>query len=65
MNSAAGNDNGYMRLSDGKCGVWAKSSSAVNHTPGQSNGSASGSAGDLSISYTTLLIWEAIILNHC
>src|SRR6188768_682203 len=50
VNSAAGNDNGYMRLSDGKCGVWAKSSSAVNHTPGQSNGSASGSAGDLSIS---------------
>ena len=56
VNSAAGNDNGYMRLSDGKCGVWAKSSSAVNHTPGQSNGSASGSAGDLSISdYITAL----------
>ena len=50
VNSAAGNDNGYMRLSDGKCGVWAKSSSAVNHTPGQSNGSASGTAGDLTIS---------------
>jgi hypothetical protein len=51
VNSAAGNDNGYMRLSDGKCGVWAKSSSAVNHTPGQSNGSASGTAGDISINY--------------
>lgn len=51
VNSAAGNDNGYMRLSDGKCGVWDKSSSAVNHTPGKTNGSASGETGDLNITY--------------
>lgn len=49
VNSAAGNDNGYMRLSDGKCGVWEKSSSASNHTPGKTNGSASGVTGDLTI----------------
>jgi hypothetical protein len=51
VNSAAGSDNGYMRLNDGKCGVWTKSSSAVNHTPGVSNGSASGTTGDLTINH--------------
>lgn len=59
VNSAAGNDNGYIRLSDGKCGVWDKSSSAVNHTPGKSNGSASGISGELSITaYVTELTGE-------
>lgn len=52
VNSASGNDNGYMRLSDGKCGVWAKSTTQVNHTPGLTNGSASGQTGDLTITAT-------------
>jgi hypothetical protein len=47
VNSAAGNDNGYIRLNDGKCGVWAKS--ANNHTPGLTNGSAIGVSGDITI----------------
>jgi hypothetical protein len=51
VNSAAGNDNGYIRLSDGKCGVWDKSSNAASHSPGKTNGSASGATGDLAISY--------------
>ncbi len=49
VNSAAGNNNGYMRLNDGKCGVWAKSSTQVNHTPGLTNGSATGTTGDITI----------------
>ena len=47
VNSAAGNDNGYIRINDGKCGVWAKSSN--NHTPGLTNGSATGISGDVTI----------------
>ena len=38
VNSAAGTDNGYMRLGDGLCGTWVKSSSSVTHTPGTKNG---------------------------
>ncbi len=33
-----GSDNGYMRLVDGYCGTWTKSSSQVTHTPGVTNG---------------------------
>jgi hypothetical protein len=33
-----GSDNGYIRLVDGYCGTWTKSSSQVNHTPGVTNG---------------------------
>lgn len=53
IGSAPGNDNGYFRQSDGLCGVWNKSSSAAQHTPGVSNGSASGSgiSGSLTITY--------------
>lgn len=35
--SAAGQDNGYNRLLDGKCGAWVKSSSSSEHTPGYTN----------------------------
>lgn len=44
-----GSDNGYIRQSDGKCGVWQKSSSSVNHTPGVTNGSAIGQTGELTL----------------
>ena len=43
--SQPGNDNGYARTSDGKCGAWVKTSSGVQHTPGVSNGSATTSGG--------------------
>ena len=33
-----GSDNGYIRLNDGYCGMWTKSSSQVTHTPGVTNG---------------------------
>ena len=33
-----GSDNGYIRLVDGYCGTWTKSSAQVTHTPGATNG---------------------------
>lgn len=33
-----GSDNGYIRLADGWCGAWTKSSSQITHTPGVTNG---------------------------
>ncbi|HJW17466.1 MAG TPA: T9SS type A sorting domain-containing protein [Flavisolibacter sp.] len=36
-----GSDNGYIRLKDGYCGTWTKSSAQVNHSPGVTNGGAS------------------------
>ncbi|MGZ3840205.1 MAG: T9SS type A sorting domain-containing protein [Flavisolibacter sp.] len=33
-----GSDNGYIRLRDGFCGTWTKSSAQVNHSPDMSNG---------------------------
>jgi len=50
VNSSAGNDNGYLRTKDGKCDVWAKSSTQVQLTPGKTNGSPIGISGDLTIS---------------
>jgi len=47
VNSSPGNDNGFARTSDGKCGAWVKTSSSVNHTPGVTNGGAAGLAGSL------------------
>lgn len=52
VNSASGNDNGYMRQSDGKCGVWIKSSTQLNHTPGMPNGPATGVTGEITITAT-------------
>jgi len=49
----AGNDNGYYRQYDGKCGVWVKSSNAADLTPGTSNGSAAAVLGTLTISTMT------------
>lgn len=50
VNSSPGNDNGYARTSDGKCGAWVKTSASVNHTPGVTNGSAAGLTGSLTTS---------------
>lgn len=54
-----GNDNGYIRTLDGKCGTWAKGASTVNHTPGASNGSAINTSGDLTI--TTFITCSSTI----
>ncbi|MCB0777444.1 MAG: T9SS type A sorting domain-containing protein [Chitinophagaceae bacterium] len=50
VNASPGNDNGYARTSDGKCGSWAKTAPGVSHTPGVTNGSAAGLSGALTTS---------------
>jgi hypothetical protein len=40
FNPSGGNDNGYARACDGKCGSWVKTAPQTNHTPGITNGSA-------------------------
>jgi len=50
ITGTAGTNNGYYREYDGKCGVWKLSSTAVNYTPGQSNGSAAAVLGTITIS---------------
>ena len=50
FNPSGGNDNGYARSSDGKCGSWVKTAPQVNHTPGTTNGAATGLAGSLNTS---------------
>jgi hypothetical protein len=47
VGSSPGSDNGFARTSDGKCGTWVKTSASVQHTPGTTNGSASGLAGQM------------------
>jgi type IX secretion system substrate protein len=49
-NPSGGSDNGYAREFDGKCGTWTKTSSGDTHTPGATNGLATGEAGSLIIS---------------
>jgi len=49
VNGTAGTNNGYYRQYDGKCGVWIKSSSAADYTPGNTNGSAADVLGSLTI----------------
>jgi hypothetical protein len=51
-NQAPGNDNGYARTSDGKCGAWAKTAPGTSHTPGISNGAAAGLTGSLTTAQT-------------
>jgi len=49
VGSATGSDNGYLRVRDGLCGTWDKSSSQAQHTPGLTNGSATGVDGSLDV----------------
>ena len=51
-----GSDNGYIRTRDGMCGMWNKSSAQVQHSPGLSNGTATGISGELTI--TTYLTYS-------
>jgi Secretion system C-terminal sorting domain len=46
----AGSDNGYIRVADGACASWVKSSSQINHTPKVTNGSLGSSNGTVSVS---------------
>jgi hypothetical protein len=46
----AGTDNGYIRLRDGFCGSWTKSSADINHTPGTTNGGDATTVPTISIS---------------
>lgn len=50
-----GSDNGYIRLVDGYCGTWTKSSSQVTHTPGVTNG------GDPSTVTGTVSVSSAVV----
>jgi hypothetical protein len=50
FNPSGGNDNGYARSSDGKCGAWVKTAPQINHTPGLANGGAAGLTGALTTS---------------
>jgi hypothetical protein len=61
FNPSGGNDNGYARTSDGKCGAWVKTAPQVNHTPGVSNGSAAGISGSLT---TTELLQCSILVGN-
>lgn len=63
VNSVPGNDNGYIRLNDGKCGVWDKSSAQKNHTPGVTNGFAVGQTGQLTIT-SFISFGNPSILNY-
>ncbi len=53
-----GSDNGYIRLRDGYCGTWTKSSSQVNHTPGITNG------GDATIPDPTVSVQSAVVRGN-
>lgn len=44
-----GSDNGYIRLADGYCGVWTKSSSQVTHTPDVTNGGTPPTTSDIKV----------------
>ncbi len=60
VTAVPGSDNGYIREKDGKCRVWVKGSSQVNHNPGKTNGSASDVIGELTIaSFITELTGDA------
>jgi len=53
-----GSDNGYIRLVDGYCGTWTKSSSQVTHTPGITNG------GDPTTVIGTVSVSSAIVRGN-
>ncbi len=44
-----GTDNGYIRLRDGYCGAWTKSSAQVNHSPGLTNSGSGSLAASVAI----------------
>ena len=50
-----GSDNGYIRLVDGYCGTWTKSSSQVTHTPGVTNG------GDPTTTTATISVSSVVV----
>jgi hypothetical protein len=53
-----GSDNGYIRLVDGYCGTWTKSSSQVTHTPGVTNG------GDPTTTTPTISVSSVVVRGN-
>ena len=51
VGSNTGSNNGYIRTRDGKCGDWKKSSAQIQHTPGNTNGSAANSNGEITVDF--------------
>lgn len=62
--ATTGSDNGYMRERDGKCGSWIKSTAQVQHTPGLSNGSATGIGGEVTINSNIAFVAEQAVLYY-
>ena len=53
VSTEVGTDNGYIRSRDGLCGLWIKSSSGAQHTPGETNGSQIALTGNVEV-FTTV-----------
>ncbi|MBD0374290.1 MAG: lamin tail domain-containing protein [Flavisolibacter sp.] len=49
LTNDVGTDNGYIRIRDGVCGSWEKSSAGVQHSPGKSNGGQVATTGVISV----------------
>ena len=49
VNQNTGTDNGYVRMADGVCGAWEKSSNTVSYSPKLTNGSADAYSGSISV----------------
>ena len=49
LTNSLGTNNGYFRSADGLCGDWLKSDSPGQHTPGQTNGTSTNLANQISI----------------
>jgi hypothetical protein len=67
ITSDAGNDNGFTRSADGACGSFRKSSTAIHHTPMQSNGPVTvNSTGDVTVNATVTRGTDALgsVLNY-
>jgi hypothetical protein len=47
VTASIGSDNGYIRLNDGLCGSWDKSSAGVQHSPKVTNGNSPSVTGEV------------------
>src|SRR5215471_803643 len=67
VNQNAGTDNGFVRLADGVCDSWTKSSNTVSYSPQLTNGQATAYSGTISVTATiqkgTLATGSKIIYN--
>jgi hypothetical protein len=49
VNQTTGTDNGFVRLADGVCAAWDKSSNTVSYSPKLTNGAADAYSGSISV----------------